>query len=114
MFNKDKKKPLYKISVVVNELGVHPQTLRLYEREGFVCPKRQNKQRIYSDEDVDKLRFITELTRDLGVNKAGVEIVLRLRDRLESLQNELDQMMSYLQDDIRSDFEKRIRKIFSE
>ncbi len=114
MFRRDKTQPLYMISVVAEMLGVHPQTLRLYEREGFVCPKRQNKQRLYSDEDIDKLNFILQLTRELGVNKAGVEIILRMRSTFNSLQSEIDDMMRYLDDDIRDDFRDRLKKIFRE
>ncbi len=102
------------ISIVAEMLGVHPQTLRLYEREGFICPKRHKRQRIYSDGDIEKLSLIIQLTRELGVNKAGLEIILRLRDRLESLQSELERIMDSLEDEIRSDFEERIKRIFSE
>ncbi len=111
---RDKDQPLYMISIAAEMLGVHPQTLRLYEREGLICPKRQKRQRIYSDEDIEKLSLIIELTRELGVNKAGVEIVLRLRNRLESLQGTIEEMMSHLEEEMRRDFEERIRSIFRE
>ncbi|MBF0566555.1 MAG: MerR family transcriptional regulator [Nitrospirae bacterium] len=114
MVKKSKDQPLYVISVVAEMLSVHPQTLRLYEKEGFICPMRQNNQRKYSDEDIRKLNFIIECTRDLGVNKAGLEIILRMRDTLESLQNEFDEVMDYLEEDRRNYFRERLNRIFQE
>lgn len=116
MFKKKehKNRPLYMISVVSEILEVHPQTLRMYEREGFVCPHRVNKQRLYSDEDVRRLNFVIQLTRDMGVNKAGVDIILRMRKKLEALQTETFEMLQYLDDDNRTEFEKRLRTVFSE
>lgn len=111
---KDKSEPLYMISVVARILHVHPQTLRLYEREGFVKPKRTNTQRLYSDEDLEKLSMVIKLTRELGVNRAGVDIIMRLRDRLAGLQHEVGEMLSVLDDHERIIFERRIRKILSE
>jgi len=114
MVKRDRKKPVYMISVVSELLGVHPQTLRLYEREGLIRPRRVNRQRLYSEEDIERLSLILELTRDLGVNKAGVEIILRMRKRLMALQNELERMLGCLEDDMRKEFQIRIRKILSE
>ena len=102
------------ISVVSKMLGVHPQTLRLYEREGLVMPHRTKRTRLYSQEDVERLAMIIRLTRELGVNRAGVDIILRLRHRLEVLQHEMDEMMQFLEDDLRSDFMKRLKKLFFE
>ena len=102
------------ISVVSRILEVHPQTLRMYEKEGFVCPHRINRQRLYSDEDVERLNLVIKLTKDLGVNKAGVEIVLRMRKRLQAMQDEMAEMMQFLEDDVRRTFEKRLQKIFTE
>ena len=112
--SRDKKQPLFMISVVSRMLGVHPQTLRLYEREGLVTPHRTKRARLYSQEDVEKLAMILRLTREMGVNRAGVDIILRLRHRLEVLQKEMDEMMQFLEEDLRSDFVKRIRKMFFE
>ncbi len=112
MVERDKEHPLYMISVVARMLGVHPQTLRLYEREGLITPKRVRSQRLYSDEDIERLHLILELTRDLGVNKAGVDIILRMRRRLVALQREMDSMLQCLEEDSRREFEKRIRRIF--
>jgi MerR family transcriptional regulator/heat shock protein HspR len=110
----DKKQPVFMISVVSRMLGVHPQTLRLYEREGLVTPQRTKRARLYSQEDVEKLAMILRLTREMGVNRAGVEIILRLRHRLEVLQKEMDEMMQLLDEDLRSDFMKRIKRMFFE
>ncbi len=111
---KDKKQPLFMISVVSRMLGVHPQTLRLYEREGLITPYRTKRSRLYSQEDVEKLAMILRLTRELGVNRSGVEIILRLRHKVEILQRELEEAMNFLEDDIRRDFFVRFKKIFSE
>lgn len=111
---RDKKQPLFMISVVSKMLDVHPQTLRLYEREGLVAPYRTKRSRLYSQEDVDKLEMILRLTRELGVNRAGVDIILRLRHRLEVMQREVDEMMHFLEDDLRSDFRKKIMRLFLE
>ncbi|OHE55267.1 MAG: MerR family transcriptional regulator [Thermodesulfovibrio sp. RBG_19FT_COMBO_41_18] len=102
------------ISVVSRMLSVHPQTLRLYEREGLITPYRTKRSRLYSEEDVEKLAMILRLTRELGVNRSGVDIILRLRHRLEVFQKEMEEMMNFLEEDIRRDFIKRFKKIFSE
>lgn len=109
---RDKRQPLFMISVVSRMLGVHPQTLRLYEREGLVTPYRTKRSRLYSQEDVEKIEMILRLTRELGVNRAGVDVILRLRHRLEVLQREMDDMMQFLEDDLRSSFRKRLTKLF--
>ena len=110
----DRKQPLYMISVVAKMLNVHPQTLRLYEREGFISPDRTKRSRLYSQEDVEKLTMILRLTREFGVNRSGVEIILRLRNRLEMFHKEMDDMMQLLDDDIKREFVERLRKVFSE
>jgi MerR family transcriptional regulator/heat shock protein HspR len=111
---KDTQRPLYLISVVSQMLEVHPQTLRLYEREGLISPTRINRQRLYSDMDVQRLHLIIELSRDLGVNRAGVDIIMRLRDRIGGLQREMLEMMQYLDDDVRREFERRLSVLFNE
>lgn len=79
--------PVYLISVVSNMLSIHPQTLRQYEKEGLIDPSRTDgKMRLYSQRDVDKIKTILKLTRDLGVNLAGVDIILKLKDRLDELE----------------------------
>lgn len=110
--SRKKEEPIFMISVAARLLNVHPQTLRMYEREGFVHPKRTNKQRLYSEEDVERLGMILRLTRELGVNKAGVEVILHMRERMEMLQREMFEMMEHLESDFRRDFEKKIREMF--
>ena len=114
MKKRDEELPIYLISIVSKMLNVHPQTLRLYEREGFIRPKRTKRQRLYSEKDVEQLNFILQLTRELGVNRAGVDIILRLRHRMEILQNEMEEMMDLLEDELQRDFKERIRKAFKE
>ena len=76
--------PVYLISVVAKALNIHPQTLRQYEREGLVTPSRTGgKMRLYSQRDIDRINMILRLTRDLGVNLAGVDIILQFRDKID-------------------------------
>jgi MerR family transcriptional regulator/heat shock protein HspR len=110
----DRGEKLFLISVVSEMLHVHPQTLRMYEREGFVKPRRLAGQRLYSQSDVERLGFVLSLTRELGVNKAGVDIILRMRHRLQSLQQEVEEMMGFIDEGPRHDFEEKIRRLFSE
>jgi MerR family transcriptional regulator/heat shock protein HspR len=84
--------PLYLISVIARMFEIHPQTLRLYERLGLVHPERRGHIRLYSDADVERLRQIQRLKNDLGVNLAGIEVILKLLDRLEELQLENDRI----------------------
>ena len=85
--------PVYLISVVAKILSIHPQTLRQYEREGLIEPGRTDgKMRLYSQRDIDKIKTILRLTRDLGVNLAGVDIVLRLKERLDAMDNEIEEL----------------------
>ncbi|WP_027892979.1 heat shock protein transcriptional repressor HspR, fused homodimer type [Calidithermus chliarophilus] len=87
----DKERPVYVISVAAELVDMHPQTLRLYERKGLVKPRRSGgKTRLYSERDVEKLREIRRLTQELGVNLAGVEEIIRLRDELDSQQVHLE------------------------
>ncbi len=95
---KDPRMGAYMIGVVSTRYAVHPQTLRLYEREGLLLPSRtEGKTRLYSDEDLERLEFILNLTRDLGVNLAGVEVVLGLKDRLNRMQEDLDRLVHVLE-----------------
>ena len=85
--------PVYLISVVARILSIHPQTLRQYEREGLIEPGRTDgKMRLYSQRDIDKIKTILRLTRDLGVNLAGVDIILRLKDRLDDQDREIEEL----------------------
>jgi MerR family transcriptional regulator, heat shock protein HspR len=84
--------PLYVISVASSQVGMHPQTLRLYERLGLVTPARRGLNRLYSDRDIERLRQIQNLTQHMGVNLAGVEIILNLLDQMRELQDELERI----------------------
>lgn len=85
--------PVFLISVVAKILSIHPQTLRQYEREGLIEPGRTDgKVRLYSQRDIDRIKAILRLTRELGVNLAGVDVILRLKDRLEELEFSVDEL----------------------
>jgi len=85
--------PVYLISVVAKALNIHPQTLRQYEREGLVTPSRTHgKIRLYSQKDIDRINMILRLTRDLGVNLAGVDIILQFKDQIEEYEKEIDDL----------------------
>ena len=89
------------ISVVANSYGIHPQTLRLYEREGLLKPSRtEGNTRIYSEDDLKQLEVILNLTRDLGVNLAGVEIVLNMRRKMEQMQIEMNEFVNYVREEL--------------
>ena len=82
--------PVYLISAVAEILNIHPQTLRQYEREGLIKPSRTNgKIRLYSQKDIDHIKYVLTLTRDLGVNLAGVDIILQLNQKIEVLENDI-------------------------
>jgi MerR family transcriptional regulator, heat shock protein HspR len=100
---------LFMISVVSEMLGIHPQTLRLYEREGFIKPKRSDgNTRLYSEEDVEKLEMILRLTRELGVNLAGVEVILSMRERMEQMQREMDDAILQLREELSREIRRRV------
>ena len=85
--------PVYLISVVAKALNIHPQTLRQYEREGLITPSRTNgKMRLYSQRDIDRINLILRLTRDLGVNLAGVDIILQFKDKIEEMESEIEEL----------------------
>jgi len=89
--------PVYLISVVANILKIHPQTLRQYEREGLVKPSRtQGRIRLYSQRDIDKIKMVLRLTRNLGVNLAGVDIVLQLKEKMDEMQDEINTLRDEL------------------
>jgi MerR family transcriptional regulator, heat shock protein HspR len=91
----------YMISVVAKSYGIHPQTLRLYEREGLLKPSRtEGNTRLYSEEDLRELEVILNLTRDLGVNLAGVEIVLNMRRKMEQMQAEIGEFMTHVREEL--------------
>jgi len=89
--------PVYLISVVATMLDIHPQTLRQYEREGLVEPSRtQGRMRLYSQRDIERMKLILRLTRQMGVNLAGVDIVLKLKEQIDEMQGEIDQLRDVL------------------
>ena len=89
----------YTISAVADHYGLHQQTLRLYEREGLLKPSRtEGNIRLYSDSDIERLELILGLTRDLGVNLAGVEIILNMREKMEQMQSEFNRFFEVLRD----------------
>jgi MerR family transcriptional regulator/heat shock protein HspR len=95
---KKRNKAAYLISNVARTYDIHPQTLRLYERHGLLRPSRsEGNTRLYTDEDLERLEVILNLTRDLGVNLAGVEIILNMRAKIEEMQKEIKEFMEYVQ-----------------
>jgi MerR family transcriptional regulator/heat shock protein HspR len=96
--SRKKGKAAYMISAVAESYGIHPQTLRLYEREGLLKPSRsEGNTRLYTEEDLERLELILSLTRDLGVNLAGVEVILNMRRRMEEMQKELQEFIEYIE-----------------
>ena len=92
----------YMISVVAKSYGIHPQTLRLYEREGLLKPSRtEGNTRLYSEEDLKQLELVLNLTRDLGVNLAGVEIILNMRRKMEQMQSEMEDFVRHVREELR-------------
>ena len=91
------EEPVYLISVVAKVLAIHPQTLRQYEREGLICPSRTSgEMRLYSQRDIDKIKMIKRLTRDLGVNLAGVDIIIRLKNKIQAFEDEIEELKSQI------------------
>jgi len=89
------------ISAVAEMYEIHPQTLRLYEREGLLKPSRtEGNTRLYTDEDLQRLEFILSLARDLGVNIAGIAIILNMRERMELMQMQMQEFVRYVQQEV--------------
>src|ERR687883_2074003 len=94
-------RPIYMISVAADLVGMHPQTLRLYENKGLVRPKRTpGGTRLYSEQDVERLRIIQRLTTELGLNLAGVELVLRLEDELRKAPPQIERLQRQLRHEV--------------
>lgn len=107
MAQKDKDEAVYMISIAAKLCDLHPQTLRLYERMGLIRPKRVSKKnRMYSDADIERLRQIQRLTHDLGVNLAGVEVILRLLEQMEDMRRQMEEEVERMRDEL----EERIRE----
>lgn len=103
---KKRRKGYYSISVVAKMFGVHQQTIRLYEKEGLIAPKRSaGNTRLFSEEDVDRLEEIIYLTHKLGVNLAGVEVILGLQKKVTKLQNEINKLFEQTQDQLEEESE---------
>jgi MerR family transcriptional regulator/heat shock protein HspR len=101
MVTKRKKQGTYMISVVAEMYAIHPQTLRLYEREGLLRPSRSDgNTRLYTDEDLERLEFILNLARDLGVNIAGIAIVLQMRERMEAMNAQMSEFVDYVRSEM--------------
>ena len=109
---KNSGKAYYMISAVAQKYNIHPQTLRLYEREGLLKPSRTDgNTRLYSEEDLEQLETILSLTRDLGVNLAGVEIILNMRRKIEQMPGEVNEFMGYVKSEMTrgiDDWEQRL------
>ncbi len=109
---KNTGKAYFMISAVAQRYDIHPQTLRLYEREGLLKPSRtEGNTRLYSEEDLEQLETILALTRDLGVNLAGVEIILNMRQKMEHMQGEVNEFMAYVKHELArglDDWEQRL------
>src|SRR5215204_7077447 len=105
-------KAYFMISAVAQKYDIHPQTLRLYEREGLLKPSRtEGNTRLYSEDDLEQLETILSLTRDLGVNLAGVEIILNMRRKIERMQGEVNEFMEYVKHELAKgigDWEQRL------
>ena len=112
MATKKAGKAYYMISAVAQKYNIHPQTLRLYEREGLLRPSRtEGNTRLYSEDDLGQLETILALTRDLGVNLAGVEIILNMRRKIEQMQKEVNEFMEYVKHELArgiDDWEQRL------
>jgi len=109
---KEEKPKYYHISAVSRMYNLHPQTLRLYEREGLLKPSRsQGNTRLYTEEDLKRLELILTLVRDLGVNLAGVEVILNLRQKIERIEAEVNELLEYIKKEFfegrEEEFEKR-------
>jgi len=103
MPTKRKSKGAYMISAVAEMYGIHPQTLRLYEREGLLKPSRtEGNTRLYTDEDLERLEFILNLARDLGVNIAGIAIILQMRERMEEMNRQMQGFVDFVRSEMMS------------
>jgi len=97
----DRSRPLYMIGVVAEMVKIHPQTLRMYEKKGLIRPGRtEGKTRMYSPEDVEEISRVTRLARDLGVNLAGIEIILKMRRRMLDMQARIEELTNHVRSDM--------------
>ncbi len=106
------KKKLYTIGIVASMYNIHPQTLRLYEKEGLLKPTRsKGRTRYYTEEDLQRLEFILSLSRDLGVNLAGIDIILRMKEQIEELEAHIQKLIEFIQKEISYQENEEIRSI---
>ena len=109
MAAKRKSKGAYMISAVAEMYEIHPQTLRLYEREGLLLPSRtEGNTRLYTDEDLERLEFILNLARDLGVNIAGIAIILQMRERMEEMNRQMQSFVEYVRTEMLARFQQNV------
>jgi MerR family transcriptional regulator/heat shock protein HspR len=112
MAQRDKEEPLYMISIAAKLCEMHPQTLRLYERVGLIRPQRiGSKNRMYSDADIERLRQIQRLTHELGVNLAGVEVILSLLDQMDSMRKRMEDEMCEMREQMERHIEELERRM---
>ena len=103
MVKRQRSKAAYMISAIALTYDIHPQTLRLYEREGLLKPSRtEGNTRLYTEQDIERLELILRLTRDLGVNLAGVQVVLNMRERMEQMQKQMKEFVELVQRELTS------------
>ncbi len=106
----DSQRAVFVISVAAELAGMHPQTLRIYERKGLINPVRVHNRRRYSEADIARCRLIQELTRDRGVNLAGVKMIMDMRARMDGMRARMEAMEKELEG-LRLDLEERVRKV---
>ncbi|MCD6132852.1 MAG: MerR family transcriptional regulator [Deltaproteobacteria bacterium] len=103
-----KEKKYYTISTIARMIKIHPNTLREYEREGLISPRRsEGRIRLYTDEDIEDIRFIRTLTRELGVNLAGADIILRMRKQMKKMEENIDRIIQLIKEKIDREYEKK-------
>lgn len=111
---KRRKKKGYTISAVAEAYDIHPQTLRLYERQGLLKPSRsQGNTRYYAEEDLSRLEFILTLTRDLGVNLAGVEVILNMREKMDAMQRDIERFMESVRHEVSEPLANQVAQRFA-
>jgi MerR family transcriptional regulator/heat shock protein HspR len=98
-----KKQGAYMISAVAEMYGIHPQTLRMYEREGLIKPSRtEGNTRLYTDDDLERLELVLNLARDVGVNIAGISVILDMRERMKMMETQMREFVRYIQHEVLS------------
>ncbi len=109
---KKEVKKRYTISVVAEMYNIHPQTLRLYEKEGLIKPYRsKGRTRYYTEEDLKKLEFVLTLSRELGVNLAGIEIILRMKEQMEEMERQIQKLLEVVQRTMQEEEREEVKAI---